>query len=89
MKKQSSLTKAKSSKQSIKKSDLLEDLRNMIDQAKRSVASIVNTHLIALNWQMGRRIRSEILKKKRAGYGNSCDSVARIDKRIWRSNCLS
>jgi predicted nuclease of restriction endonuclease-like (RecB) superfamily len=41
----------------------------MINQAKRSVASVVNTHLIALNWQMGRRIRSEILKKKRAGYG--------------------
>ena len=41
----------------------------MIDQARRSVASVVNTHLIALNWQMGRRIRSEILKKKRAGYG--------------------
>lgn len=69
MKKTRSLTKAKTSKPSAKKSDLLEDLRNMIEQAKRSVASVVNTHLIALNWQMGRRIRSEILKKKRAGYG--------------------
>lgn len=69
MKKTRSLTKAKTSTPSAKKSDLLEDLRNMIDQAKRSVASVVNTHLIALNWQMGSRIRSEILKKKRAGYG--------------------
>lgn len=69
MKKTHSLIKAKSSKPSLKKSDLLEDLRNMIDQAKRSVASVVNTHLIALNWQIGRRIHSEILKKKRAGYG--------------------
>lgn len=69
MKKTRSLTKTKGSKPSAKKSDLLEDLRNMIDQAKRSVASVVNTHLIALNWQMGRRIHSEILKKKRAGYG--------------------
>lgn len=41
----------------------------MIDQAKQSVASVVNTHLIALNWQIGRRIHFEILKKKRAGYG--------------------
>lgn len=69
MKKTRSLEKAKSSKPSVKKTDLLEDLRNIIDQAKRSVASVVNTHLIALNWQMGRRIHSEILKKKRAGYG--------------------
>ena len=64
MKKQSSLTKAKTSKPSAKKNDLLEDLRNMIDQAKRSVASVVNTHLIALNWHMGCRIRSEILRKR-------------------------
>jgi predicted nuclease of restriction endonuclease-like (RecB) superfamily len=69
MKKIRSLAKAKSSKPSVKKTDLLEDLRNIIEQAKRSVASVVNTHLIALNWRMGRRIHSEILKKKRAGYG--------------------
>ena len=69
MKKTRSLAKVKSSKPSVKKSDLLEDLRNIIEQAKRSVASVVNTHLIALNWQIGRRIHSEILKKKRAGYG--------------------
>lgn len=67
MKKTSILTKAKTSKPSVKKTDLLQDLRNMIDQAKRSVASVVNTHLIALNWHIGRRIHSEILKKKRAG----------------------
>lgn len=85
MKKQGSLIKAKNFKPSIKKTDLLRDLRNMIDQAKRSVASVVNTHLIALNWQIGRRIHSEILKKKESEIWrrNSCDSVARIDKRIW------
>lgn len=69
MKKTRSLVKAKTSKPRAKKDSLLEDLRNMIDQARQSVASVVNTHLIALNWQMGRRIHSEILKKKRAGYG--------------------
>lgn len=51
MKKTRSLAKPKSPKPSVKKPDLLEDLRNMIDQAKRSVAMIVNTHLTALNWQ--------------------------------------
>ncbi len=69
MKKQNSLKKIKNSTPSTKKNDLLEDLRKMINQAKRSVASVVNTHLTLLNWQMGHRIRSEILKKKRAGYG--------------------
>lgn len=54
MRKQRSLTKAKTSKPSTKKRNLIEDLRNMIDQAKRSVASVVNTHLTALNWQVGR-----------------------------------
>ncbi len=68
MKNQSSLTKAKTSKPSAKKSDLLEDLRNMIDQAKRSVVLVVNTHLTALNWQIGRRIHTEILQEKRADY---------------------
>lgn len=76
MKKPRSLAKAKSSKPSVKKPDLIEDLRNIIDQAKRSVASVVNTHLIALNWQMGRRIHSEILKKKRAGYGEEILATA-------------
>lgn len=69
MKNTPSLTKVKNSTTSIKKTDLLHDLRTMIDQAKRSIASVVNTHLIVLNWQIGCRIHSEILKKKRAGYG--------------------
>lgn len=42
-----------------KKTDLLEDLRNMIDQSKRSVALAVNMHPTALNWQMGLRNSSQ------------------------------
>lgn len=80
MKKQSSLTKAKTSKPSAKKSDLLEDLRNMIDQAKRSVASVVNTHLTVLNWQMGCRIHTEILQEKWADYGK--EIVATLSREL-------
>ena len=69
MKKTRSLAKVKNSKPSVKKTNLLEDLRNMIDQAKRSVALVVNTHLTALNWQIGHRIHTEILQEKRADYG--------------------
>lgn len=82
MKKNHSLTKTKISKPSTKKNDLLEDLRNMIDQAKRSVASIVNTHLTALNWQMGRRIHIEILQEKRADYGK--EIVATLSRELTK-----
>lgn len=82
MKKQRSPTKVKSSKSFIKKSDLLEDLRNMIDQAKRLVASVVNTHLIVLNWQMGCRIRTEILQEKRADYGK--EIVATVSQELTK-----
>jgi len=82
MKNTRSLTKVKTSKPSAKKSDLLEDLRNMIDQAKQSVASVVNTHLIALNWQMGRRIQNEILQKKRADYGK--EIIATLSRELTK-----
>lgn len=82
MKKQSSLAKAKTTKPSAKKNDLLEDLRNIIDQAKRSVASVVNTHLTALNWQIGRRIHTEILQEKRADYGK--EIVATLSRELTK-----
>jgi len=69
MKKQYSLTKVKASKPSAKKGDLLNDLRTMIEQARQSSASAINTRLTILYWQMGCRIHSEILGEKRAGYG--------------------
>lgn len=82
MKKTRSLTKTKTSKPSTKKSDLLEDLRNMINQAKRTVASVVNTHLTTLNWRMGRRIRTEILQEKRADYGK--EIVATLSRELTK-----
>lgn len=82
MKKTRSLAKAKSSKPSVKKTNLLEDLRNMIDQAKQSVALVVNTHLTALNWQIGHRIHSEILQEKRADYGK--EIVATLSRELTK-----
>ncbi len=54
----------------------------MIDQAKRSVASVVNTHLTALNWQIGRRIHTEILEEKRADYGK--EIVATLSRELTK-----
>lgn len=82
MKKTRSLAKVKSSKPSVKKTDLLEDLRKMIDQAKRSVALVVNTHLTVLNWQIGYRIHTEILQEKRADYGK--EIVATLSRELTK-----
>lgn len=50
-------------------SDLVDDLREFIEQARSGVAQAVNSTLITLYWKVGKRIRSDILKEKRAEYG--------------------
>jgi predicted nuclease of restriction endonuclease-like (RecB) superfamily len=57
---------------------LLEDLRHMIDQTRRSVASTVNAGLTLLYWHVGTRIRKEISKDERAEYGK------KIVATLWR-----
>src|ERR1019366_5578604 len=48
---------------------LLADLRGLIQQAREGVARAVDSGLTALYWHVGRRIRQDILKEKRAEYG--------------------
>lgn len=48
---------------------LLVELRDLIVSARQQVAQAVNTSLTMLYWQVGNRIRREILKEKRAEYG--------------------
>ena len=48
---------------------LLYDLRELILVARRGVARAVDSGLVALYWQIGRRIRQDILKEERAEYG--------------------
>ena len=48
---------------------LLTDLRELIVSARQSVATTVNAALTLLHWQVGKRIREDILKEQRAGYG--------------------
>lgn len=69
MKKTRSLQKQPVKKPSKAKGDLLGELRQMIESTRQSVASAINAGLTALNWKIGYRIRSEILKNKRAEYG--------------------
>jgi len=49
--------------------DLLSDLRGLIEQAREQVARAVNAGLVGLYWQVGRRIRQDILHEQRAEYG--------------------
>lgn len=48
---------------------LLADVREMILEARQTVARGVNAALVVLYWNIGQRILRDILKEKRAGYG--------------------
>jgi len=61
------VTKAKTAL--VKPGQLLEELRELIVSTRSQVAQAVNAELTALYWQIGDRIRREILKEKRAEYG--------------------
>src|SRR5512136_2697461 len=48
---------------------LVEDLRSLIIETRQDVARQVNSALVMLYWHVGKRIRQDILKEKRAEYG--------------------
>lgn len=49
---------------------LLDDIKTLIDQARQQVAVAVNSGLTLLYWQVGQRIRKDILlEEDRAAYG--------------------
>lgn len=51
------------------KPNLLKDIKSLIDKTTTQVAYNVNSSMVILNWHIGKRIREEILKNKRAEYG--------------------
>lgn len=48
---------------------LLSEVRELILHTRQTVAQGFNSALVLLYWQIGQRIRTDILKEKRAGYG--------------------
>jgi len=58
--------------------DLIGDIRSLIETARQNVAVAVNAGLTILYWQIGSRIRQDILKKKRADYGEEIISTLSI-----------
>ena len=61
---------------------LLPDLRQMILTARERVARTLDTTLVALNWEIGRRIRQDILNEQRAAYGERI--IAAVGKQLSR-----
>jgi predicted nuclease of restriction endonuclease-like (RecB) superfamily len=49
--------------------DLVRDLRQLITEARRHAASVVNSTLTLLYWRVGDRIRRDVLLNERARYG--------------------
>jgi predicted nuclease of restriction endonuclease-like (RecB) superfamily len=49
--------------------NLLGDIRALIEQARQVVARTVNSAMVALYWQIGKRIREDVLHEQRAEYG--------------------
>ena len=48
---------------------LLSELQNLIRQGREQVAHAVNSALVLRYWEVGHRIRTEVLKNTRADYG--------------------
>lgn len=61
---------------------LLTDLRQLIAEARQDVARQVNSALVLLYWRVGKRIRQDVLKEKRAEYGEQI--VATLSQQLTR-----
>jgi len=49
--------------------NLFQDLRSLIIEARQDVVRQVNSALVLLYWRAGKRVHQDILKEKRADYG--------------------
>jgi predicted nuclease of restriction endonuclease-like (RecB) superfamily len=76
---------------------LFENISGLIEKSRKSISVKINSELLSLYWNIGGLIKSEILKNKRANYGEKIISSLSIslnnkygsgwsDKQLW--NCL-
>ena len=59
---------------------LLTDILGLIEDTRQNVARSVNSALVMLYWQIGKRIRNDVLQQQRAGYGEQI--VATLSRRL-------
>ena len=65
---------------SAKPSDLFEDIRALIEQARAATARAINSAVTLLYWQVGQRIRRDVLHEQRAEYGEQI--VATLSRQL-------
>lgn len=53
----------------IKAEDIFDKISILIEQARKKVATTINQEMILLYWNIGKTIKEEIIKSKRAEYG--------------------
>src|SRR5260221_9853656 len=63
------MKKARKLTTAAKPSDLFEDIRVLIEQTRTATARAVNSAGTLLYWQVGQRIRRDVLHEQRAEYG--------------------
>ncbi len=51
------------------RTDLLGDIRSLIESARDQTARAVNSALVGMYWHIGKRIREDVLQNERAEYG--------------------
>ncbi len=62
---------------------LIQDLRQIIEQARGQVAATANYALTTMYWHVGERINREVLGNQRAEYGKQI--VAQVARQLWWS----
>jgi hypothetical protein len=76
------MPKARKLTPSAKPSDLFEDIRALIEQARAATARAINSAVTLLYWQVGQRIRRDVLHEQRAEYA----PLAQVSRpRLWRT----
>ena len=65
--------------------EVFSDIRQLIEETRKSVAVAVNARLTLLYWEVGNRINDEVLNHQRAEYGKQiiAELSTQIDPRIW------
>lgn len=59
---------------------LYNDVSNLIEEAKRNVVIKVNTEFVLLNWNIGSKIKNELLKNQKPEYGKQV--IAKLSKML-------
>lgn len=68
-KKSTRIARTKPESSSAVRPNLLGDIRHLIEAAREQTVRAVNSTLVLMYWQIGKRIREDVLQNERAEYG--------------------